>query len=166
MQASVVVNLLAYQAAWFACVLGAAHGQPLAGLAVAGGALALHLATARAPRRELTLVAVAAVLGAMFESLLMASGWARATDLLLMVALWAVFATTLNVALRPLRGRYLLCAVLAAVGAPLAYHAGARLGALEMVDSVPALLLISAGWAVLLPVLMRAAWRLDGVARK
>ena len=45
-----------------------------------------------------------------------------------MVALWAAFATTLNVSLRALRQRYLLSAVLAAVGAPLAYYAGARAG--------------------------------------
>lgn len=160
----VVLNLVAYQCAWFACVLGAAYSQPGVGIAVALAAILLHLMAARAPRRELALVAVAAAMGALFESGLTASGWARAVNPLLMVVLWAVFATTLNVALRPLRGRYLLCALLAAVGAPLAYHAGSRLGALELVNAIPALLLISAGWAVLLPLMMRAARRLDGVA--
>ena len=53
-----------------------------------------------------------------------------------MVALWAAFATTLNVSLRALRPHYLLAAVLAAMGAPLAYYAGARLGALQWVKTI------------------------------
>jgi hypothetical protein len=58
-----------------------------------------------------------------------------------------------------------LIALLAAIGAPLAYLGGSRLGALEIPDAVPALLVISAGWAVMLPLLMRTAQRLDGVSR-
>jgi hypothetical protein len=159
------LNLVAYQCAWLACVLGAAHRLPALGLAVAGAALLLHLSLALAPGRELALAGVTASAGGLFESALLASGWVRASDPLLMIALWAVFATTLNVALRPLRGRYLLCMVVAAVGAPLAYHAGARLGALNLLDPVPALAMISFGWALLLPLLMHAAQRFDGVAR-
>jgi hypothetical protein len=167
------VNLIAYQCAWLACVLGAAHQRPAIALAVALAVLLLHLSTASAPRRELALIGVAVVVGGLFESGLVAGGWVRVNEAqlvgsstpLLMVVLWAVFATTLNVALRPLRGHHLLIALLAAVGAPLAYLAGSRLGALEMPDAMSALVLISAGWAVLLPLLMRTAQRLDGVTR-
>lgn len=168
-----VVNLLAYQCAWLACVLGAAHQQLAIALVVSLAVLLLHLATASAPRLELALIGVAVVTGGLFESGLVAGGWVRVNDALLvgsstpllMVVLWAVFATTLNVALRPLRGRHVLIALLAAVGAPLAYLGGSRLGALEIPDTMPALLLISAGWAVMLPLLMRTAQRLDGVTR-
>jgi hypothetical protein len=163
------LNLIAYQCAWLACVLGAAQQRPSLGIAVALAALLLHLATAALPARELALMLIAAVVGAAFETALLASGWVRSNGLLiggsvpvLMVVLWAAFATTLNVALRPLRERALLCAALAAVGAPLAYYGGSRLGALEWVSAAPALLLISAGWALLLPLLMRAARRFDG----
>lgn len=159
------INLLAYQCAWLACVFGAAQQRPLLGLGVALAALLWHLAAAANPRREMALIGIAALVGALFESGLVASGWVRAHDWILMATLWAVFATTLNVALRALRSRYLLSAALAAIGAPLAYHAGAKLGALEWVEALPALLLISAGWAVLLPLLMRAAQRFDGFAR-
>jgi hypothetical protein len=167
------VNLIAYQCAWLACVLGAAHQQPAIALAVSLAVLLLHLSTASAPRLELALIGVAVAVGALFESGLVAGGWVRVNDALLvgsstpllMVVLWAVFATTLNVALRPLRGRHVLIALLAAIGAPLAYLGGSRLGALEIPDAVPALLVISAGWAVMLPLLMRTAQRLDGVSR-
>lgn len=168
----VLLNIAVYQIVWFACVASAASGHAPVGIAVAAAAVALHLALARVPLRELRLIAFAAVLGGAFESLLVASGWVRMdADLLVagvvplwMVALWAAFATTLNVSLRALRSRYLLGAVLAGTGAPLAYYAGARLGALEWTHALPAALMIAAGWAVLLPLLMRSAQRHDGYA--
>jgi hypothetical protein len=167
-----VINVAAYYCAWFACVLGAAAQRPLIGMVVVAAALLWHLRSAAAPRRELRLIAIAALLGAAFETLLVASGWVRMSPALLigsftplwMVALWVAFATMLNVALRALRPRYLLSAVLAAIGAPLAYYAGARLGALQWVQEVPALLLIAVGWAVLTPLLMKSAQRFDGFA--
>ena len=167
------MNLVGYKCAWLACVLGIAQQRPALGLTVALAAVLLHLYTAAAPLRELALVGIAAMLGAAFESGLAASGWVKiegtilvgGSTPLLMVALWCTFATTLNVALRGLRHRYLLCAVLAAIGAPLAYLSGSRLGALQVVSTLPALLLISAGWAVLMPLLMRSAQRFDGFAR-
>jgi hypothetical protein len=168
----VAINLIAYQCAWLACVVGTAQQRPLLGIAVAAAAMLLHLAIASLPARELKLIAIAALVGVGFESALLASGWVRANGVLLggsipvlMVILWAVFATTLNVALRPLRDRVLACAALAAVGAPMAYYGGSRLGALEWVSATPALLLISVGWALLLPILMRAARHFDGFAR-
>lgn len=167
-----VLNLAVYQCAWFASVLSAAAHRPYIGIAVAAAAVLLHLWVAPSPRRELPLIALAVLAGGLFESLLVASGWVRASPSLLvgsvlplwMVALWAAFATTLNVSLRSLRHRYLLSAVIAAVGAPLAYEAGATLGALQWVEATPALILVAVGWAVLMPLLMRTAQRFDGFA--
>jgi len=164
------INIVAYQCAWFACILGAAAQRPGLGMAVALAVVLWHLGSAPEPRRELRLIGIAVLLGLAFESLLVASGWVHMEPGVLfgsitplwMVALWAAFATTLNVALRGLRHRYLLCAALGAVGAPLAYYAGARLGALHWVNEVPALLVIALGWAVLTPVLMKSAQRFDG----
>ena len=82
-----------------------------------------------------------------------------------MVALWAIFATTLNVSLRWLRGRAVLAAALAAVGGPAAYYAGAQLGALKLVAPGAALAAIGAGWAVIAPALLAAARRVDGYAQ-
>ena len=167
----VVANLIVYQCAWFACVLSVAAHRPIIGICVACAGVLLHLCVAPSPQKELPLIAVAILAGAVFESLLMASGWVRSPVLLIgsvtplwMVSLWAVFATTLNVSLRALRRRYLATAAIAAVGAPLAYAAGARLGALQWVQAGPALLLVACGWALLLPLLMRTAQRFDGFA--
>ena len=81
-----------------------------------------------------------------------------------MIALWALFATTFNVSLRALRDRPALAALLASVGAPASYFAGARLGALEFVAAGAALAAIGIGWALLAPLMLRAAKRLDGYA--
>jgi hypothetical protein len=168
-----VVNLVGYQCAWLACVIGAARQLPAFALAVAVAVMLLHLSTAAQPLRELVLIGIAAATGLLFETGLVASGWVRINEAtllggsvpFLMVALWGVFATTLNVALRSLRRRYLLSALLAAVGAPLAYLAGSRLGAIQWVETLPALTLISVGWAIQQPLLMRSAQRFDGFAR-
>jgi hypothetical protein len=168
----IAVNVIAYQCAWFACVLGAAAQRPLPGMAVAAAVVLWHLHSAARPQRELRLIAIAALCGAAFETLLVASDWVRMSPALLsgnitplwMVALWAAFATTLNVSLRALRPHYLLSALLAAVGAPLAYWAGARMGAIQWVHEAPALILVALGWAALTPLLMKSAQRFDGFA--
>ncbi len=42
-----LVNFVAFQAGWFACVLSAANGRPWLGVLVVGLIVALHLRTAR-----------------------------------------------------------------------------------------------------------------------
>jgi hypothetical protein len=168
----IAINVLLYQGAWFATVLGMAAGNPWISLAGVTVALAWHLARAHAPLREVQLIGLATLVGAAFESLLVYKGWVTIDSRLLlggvlpvgMVALWAAFATTLNVSLRSLRRRGLLAAILAGVGAPFAYAAGARLGALDWVLATPALILIALGWAAIMPLLLRSALRFDGYA--
>jgi hypothetical protein len=81
-----------------------------------------------------------------------------------MVALWAAFATTFNISLRSLRDRPGIVALLSLAGAPLAYAAGARLGAFAWQDATAALAVIALGWALLLPALLAVARRFDGYA--
>lgn len=168
----VAMNIVLTQVGWFACVLGAAHGMPWIALAALVPIATWHLARANHPTREAGLLAGIAIVGALFETLLVQSGWVRFDAGVVvegwapywMVVLWAVFATTFNVSLRGMRDRPGLAAALAAVGAPASYFAGARLGALEFVAAGAALTAIAVGWAVLTPVMLRAARRLDGYA--
>ena len=168
-----LLNVILFQAGWFACVLGAANGLPGTGALAAMAIVGWHLARARQPQPELALVAAAAIVGATFETMLIQTGWVQFTAGVLlegaapywMVALWALFATTLNVSLRPLRERPWLAALLGAAGGPGAYYAGAQLGALEFATVGAALSAIGVGWAVLAPTLLSAARRLDGYAQ-
>jgi len=167
-----LLNMILYQAGWAACVLCAASGEAWLGVAAAAAIVALHLSTARAPQREARLIAGALAAGAAFETLLVQADWIRyphgawvpGAAPLWMAALWAMFATTLNVSLRALRERPWIAALLGAAGAPLAYLAGASLGALELADKYLALGAIAVGWAWATPLLMAAARRHDGFA--
>jgi hypothetical protein len=168
-----VINIVLFQAAWFTCVLGAAHHRAWLGLVAVALAATWHLVRARLPLRELALLAMAGVIGMIFETLLVQSNLTRFSTGAVtpplapwwMVAMWVLFATTLNVALRVLRTRTLLAMALGALGGPLAYYGGEQLGALQFGPREQALLAIGVGWALLTPLLLRAATRLDGYAQ-
>ncbi len=170
---TLIINAVLFQLGWFACVLGAAHDLPWTGALAAVAIIGWHLAHAAQPQRELLLVGAAAVLGALFETLLVQTDWVRfETGVLVegtapywMIALWAIFATTLNVSLQSLQSHPWLTALLGAIGGPLAYYGGARLGALDLAAMGPALIAIGVGWAILAPLLMRIARPLNGYAR-
>ena len=165
------VNVVAFQAGWFACVLGAARGLPWAGTALAAVVVGAHVVSARRPGRELKLVALALSAGVVWDSGLAASGWLKfASGSVIegsaphwILAMWALFATTLNVSMNWLKGRLPLAAALGAVAGPLSYWAGARLGAVVIVDAVAAYGALAVVWGVMMPVLMAAARRFDGM---
>jgi Protein of unknown function (DUF2878) len=166
------LNVALFQAGWFACVLAAAQGLPWAGVAAAAAIVAWHALRARQPAQELKLIGLALLVGAFADSALAASGWivfapdaAAGLAPWWILAMWALFATTLNVSLAWLRSRLPLAALLGAVSGPLAYWAGARLGALELRQPAAALGALALVWAATLPGLLAAARRLDGAAR-
>jgi hypothetical protein len=168
----IIANALLFQFGWFAAVLGAARDLPWIGVLAAAVVAAVHLARAVRPLPELALLALAVVAGAIFETLIVQAGWLRfdggmlvaGTAPVWMVALWANFATTLNVSMRLLRSRLLVAALFGGLGAPAAYYAGSKLGAVEFIATGPALAGIAAGWLILCPLLFAAARRFDGYA--
>ncbi len=57
----------------------------------------------------------------------------------------------------------ILAALLAgAIGGPLAYFAGNRLGAVDMPDTMMALVALALGWSIIMPLLMSLSRHLDG----
>jgi len=68
-------NFLLFQLAWFACVLGAANGLPWAGPAVVATVAIVHLRSVPEPRAETMLLISAAMVGTVFDSLLVSTGW-------------------------------------------------------------------------------------------
>jgi hypothetical protein len=172
-----LLNFIAFQAGWFACVLGAAHGWPWSGTAAALAVVGLHAGRAARPRAELALAALAMAGGAVWDSGLALSGWLQYASAPAaspwthlappwIVAMWALFATTLNVTLRWLRGRWLLAALLGAVAGPLSYLAGVRLGAARLVEPALALGALAVEWSLMLPALVALAPRLDGIGAR
>lgn len=166
---AIAANVLLFQLGWFACVLGAARDWAREGIAVALVIVAVHVARASQPRRELLLVAVAAATGALFDSLLASAGWLRYAGAApfegaapyWIIALWALFAITLNLSMRSLRARPALGALLGLVGGPLAYLGGERLGAVVLAQPVPGLVALALAWALATPLLLGLALRLE-----
>jgi hypothetical protein len=167
-------NLVAFQAGWFACVLGAANGKYLLGPAVVAAGVALHLALSEDRRGQVLLLATAAVLGLLVETALSAIGaTAPARDAipsplppLWLIALWPNFGAALPVSLRFLRGKTALSAVLGAVAGPGAYYGGARLGALTFPGGDGfGLALLTVVWAASVPLLVRLSERMEGAGQ-
>jgi hypothetical protein len=169
-----LVNLVAFQAGWFACVLGAANGRYLLGPAVVAAGAALHLALSEDRKGQVLLLAAAALLGLVVETALSAIGaTAPARDAipsplppLWLIALWPNFGAALPVSLQFLRGKTALSAVLGAVAGPGAYYGGARLGALSFPGGDGfGLALLAVVWAVSVPLLVRLSERVEGAGQ-
>jgi len=168
--ARVLLNFAVFQIAWFACVLGGAHDRVTAGTLAVAAAVALHLAIAPRPGPEARLVAILTGIGLVWDSLVVSLGlmsypagtFAPGVAPLWILAMWALFATTLNLSMSWLKGRPWLAAAFGAVGGPLAYVAGRKLGGVEMNEPALALLVQGLGWAVMMPLLLRLAARLNG----
>lgn len=162
-------NYVFFYAGWFACVLGAAWGHPLLGTAVAAACILQHVARTTERRREIVLVLTVGCLGFVLDTTQALGGvlqfgssgmsvWLCPPWL---VAIWMLFATTLNGSMQWLTGRYLLAAVLGAVCGPLSYVYGARLGALASLSD-HSLGVLAAVWAVVMPALLVLNTRLGG----
>ncbi len=165
-----LLNFLAFQLGWFACVLGGAHGLPWLGTLAAMAVVAWHLVRTPDRRGEARLIVIACLIGLVWESLLTFQGLlAYPSGVLLagtaphwIIALWGLFATTLNLSLRWLQGRWWLSALFGAIAGPLAFYAGSRLGAVSFSDPAAAMVWLAVGWGLLTPLLMGLAQRFDG----
>ena len=134
---SMLVNLTLFKAGWLASVFSAAASVPLAGTAVIAIAVAVHLLRSGQPRDELRLLALAAAIGFLWESLLVSAGIVQyGTSAVVagiapywIVAMWVLFATTLNVGMRWLHKSPVIAAIAGAIGGPMAFLAGSAAGA-------------------------------------
>jgi len=166
---ALLINLSLFKAGWLAAVFAAAASLPILGTAVIGIAVAVHLWQSDEPRDELLLLALAAAVGFVWESLLVYAGIVQygpntalaATAPYWIVAMWVLFATTLNVGMRWLRKNLLVASLFGGLGGPMSFLAGEKAGAVTFPDTSTALVVIGLGWAVLLPLLVRFAARND-----
>lgn len=165
------VNFAAFQAGWFAAVLGAANDMPWAGPLVIAAVIALHLRIARYPRQELALILACGLIGAVTDSVLVAAGWVAypAGSIIdnaapyWIVAMWMLFATTLNVSLGWLKPRKIVGALFGLLGGPLAYYTGFKLGGIEFVNFNAAIIALGIAWGAVTPVLLILAERFNGI---
>lgn len=166
---AVVLNISLFKAGWLAAVFSAAASVPFLGTLAIAVAVATHLARSQSRSGEIRLLAMAAAIGFTWESLLVATGIVQydaasiipGTAPYWIVAMWLLFATTLNVGMRWLRKSMILTAFFGAIGGPLSFLAGQKAGAVSFPDTALSLAVIGLGWAVFLPLLVRFASRVD-----
>lgn len=166
---AVLLNLTFFKAGWLAAVFSAAASVPFLGTLAIAVAVGTHLALSRSREGEVRLLALAAAIGFGWESILVATGLVQygAASILpgtapyWIVAMWLLFATTLNVGMRWLRKNLYVTAIFGAIGGPMSFLAGEKAGAVSFPDPFVSLAVIGLGWAVFLPLLVRYASRVE-----
>ena len=164
-------NFVLFQIGWFGCVIsGASKDYSWAGMVIVAIIVTIHLSRATYMLDEIMLIATTTVVGTAWDSTLTIAGlFAFSNGVIIswlvplwMVAMWALFATTLNVSMKWMKDRYILAAVFGAAGGPLAYYAGHRIGAVDFNNTLQAMIAVSVGWAVIMPGLMYMTKRFNG----
>lgn len=165
-------NFLIFQAVWAACVLGAAAGHPWLGAGL--GALLLPANLVFVPRGtragEVRLWLVVGAIGVALDTALQSAGLlaypevARPSGALWehlvppwIAVLWIAVGSMLRGSLSWLHERLGIAAALGALGGPLSFWSGLRLGAAELPAGAGSVAALSIEYAVVFPILLRAA---------
>ncbi len=151
-----IVNISIYQVSWFICVLG---GNRLAWVPLL--LLAAHLCMTPCLRGDIVMIATLFLAGLVIDGTLVKMGFftfSSAGQIIIpywLAVIWLILATLPNHSLKWLKQRLLLSAVFGALGGPLAYWAGARLGAADFNWPLwQSLLLLAIVWGTLWPLVM------------
>jgi len=168
-----ILQFCLFQAAWFACVLGAAHDRVGLGVLAVGTTLLANWCLSDRRGVDIALAAQAVLMGLAWDTWMLRGAWVHYASPgpfalwapVWILALWALFATLLRGPLSWLHGRPLWAAALGAVGGPLSYLAAVRLGAGTFPDPAGGLAVLAAGWAVITPVLTESARYMSKVPR-
>ncbi|HPQ39216.1 MAG TPA: DUF2878 domain-containing protein [bacterium] len=162
-----LVTFLLFQGVWFTAILGAGAGYlwlgPLAAL-IFFGIFIVHLS--EHPVQDAEFAGITILIGTVLDTLTARAGaftypqpsWHTFLAAPFMLALWPSFSLMMIRCIKWIRRRYVLGALFGAVGGPLSYWSGAKLGAVTLHESgVYALSLVAAEWAVA-TVLLLFAW--------
>lgn len=152
---NIVANFALYQIAWFLCVFL----ENMGGL-IAFSLLFLHLYLSPTKRADLRLMGLLLLAGLIMDGILFFAGFLKfnAPSLPIpfwLAVIWLFLATLPHHSLNWLKKRPLLSAIFGAVGGPLAYWAGVRIGAAQFGWELPLSFTVLAGlWAILWPLVM------------
>lgn len=162
----ILVNLVFFQAVWFATVYGPSVGLHWLGLPAIIVFAVYHYFSSPTARADLVVAVIATAIGFVVETSYLKSGvliyvfnipspnfapyW--------ILFLWTNFALTLNTGLRWLQSHHFAAAALGFVGAPIAYFSGVKLGSATVgIAPTSAYLAIAISWAIVTPLLLYVA---------
>ncbi len=154
----VIINFVAFQAAWFIAVLGAAWGYPWIGPIAVVAWIAAFWVWHPSARDDLVLLVGAGLIGLATDSVSVLTGVISFPEpagpgfptTIWMIALWINFAASIRHSLNWIRGRYALGTVFGGIGGPLAYFAGEKMGALVIHSPLGVVL----AWVVAMPLIL------------
>lgn len=155
-----LANFAIYQAVWLACVF---YGN--AGALLVWPLVVLHLLLSAKKTADLQMMGLLLALGLAIDGTLHAIGFFRFHDAGWpipgwLMLIWLALATLPHHSLAWMQGRPLLAAAFGAIGGPLAYWGGVKLGIAAFSWPLwPALLLLAVIWATLWPGVMTFAAR-------
>jgi hypothetical protein len=160
-----IKNLVLFKLGWIGCATFAANGYPGLAILTVAAVAALHLATLPVKRKEALVLLAAALFGMSWESALVGLGivsypgydGSAVLAPLWIVAMWVLFATTINHGLAWIKRNWVIASTAGLIGGPLAFFGGAGLGAVAFSDTLLAMGVIGIGWAILLPLLALTA---------
>jgi len=167
-------NFITFQIGWFACVLGASTDKAWVGLVIAMIVVLFHLYSDDDPMAEVKLIFTAMLLGLILDGLLTSSNWLIYANQngqsfvppYWIIALWAIFATTINVTLKWMHSRYVIACIFGMIGGPLSFIAGKELGAVVFIQPTQALLALAIGWGIAMPLLIYCASHFGNTSSK
>ena len=152
-------NIVGFQVAWLACILGAANGFPFIGPVVMATSLIAHYYFISSDRNEVKLIIIFTVFGTFVDSLLTLSGLVTYVGYyvpgsviapLWITAMWST--STVNHSMAWLKDRLMLAFILGFIFGPLSYLTGQKFGAIQFNTSLINLLIILAViWGISIP---------------
>lgn len=150
-----LLNIAIYQLVWFVAVIG---GESLAWLALV--LILVHFVLTPLPKTDLVLAVLVLIIGMVVDGTLRQSGFFvfaedRFPIPLWLGCIWIALATLFNHSLHWLKKRLVLAGLLGAIGGPIAYLAGGRLGVAEFSLSLPwSITVLALVWGLLVPGLV------------
>ncbi len=163
-----LINFGLFQLGWFIAIWGAANQKLLSSMIAVALILMIHLFQARYKKEAFMLILFLMVFGPLFDQCLLALGFieyksqfSQSIVPIWIVALWGLFASTLNVSLSWLKHYKLIAILFGLIGGPLAYIAAEKLDAIQLMTPY-ALIALALGWGLLTPLSLVAAKRWDG----
>jgi len=158
-----LINFTLFQIGWFACVLSAANQLALIGLVVAILIMVIHIKLSTSRYSEIILLITAMAIGTVWDSAIVVMGWLSYESGMFssyfapywIIAMWGLFATTVNVSLSWMKDNTLLATIFGGIVGPLAYYAGFKLGAVNINNLHMAMISLSIGWAFFTPLLLK-----------
>ena len=158
-----IVNVLGFKLSWWACVLGAVNGLKYLGPIAMLIFLVLHLYLNSTNRSELKLILIFAFVGTFIDTMMAYSNLIGYVGLysddiiiapLWITAMWCGFSALVNHSLAWLKDKWSSAFLFGAIGGPLAYFAGQKIGAINGINTLSSVMAIGIFWALVFPSIL------------